>query len=70
MTAPYPPPPRNLLARLAPYRKAVVAFLVGGLTVAWTALADGAVSPQEWVGIALGALGTPASVYAVANRNR
>lgn len=52
----------------APYAKAITAFLVGGLSVAFTALADGAVSPQEWVGIALGALGTPASVYAITNR--
>lgn len=63
----WPPPPRNLLARLAPYRKAVVALLVGGLSVAWTALADGSVSPQEWVGIALGALGVPAAVYRATN---
>lgn len=66
----WPPPPRNLLARLAPYRKAVAAFLVGGLTVAWTATADGTVTPQEWIGIALGALGTPAAVYQVVNRRR
>ena len=52
------------------YAKAIVAFLVGGLAVAYTALIDGAISPQEWVGIALGALGSPAAVYAVPNKRR
>lgn len=55
------------MTRLAPYRKAVVAFLVGGLAVAYTALADDVITAQEWVGIALGALGTPAATYAVPN---
>ena len=50
-----------------PYAKAIVAFVVGGLAVAYTALADGTVSPQEWVGIALGALGSPAAVAAFPN---
>lgn len=50
------------------YAKAVVAFLVGGLTVAYTALADGSISSQEWIGIVLGALGTPAAVYATPNK--
>lgn len=53
---------------IAAYAKAIVAFVVGALTVAFTALADGAVSTQEWVGILLGAFGTPAAVYAVPNK--
>lgn len=64
----WPPPPPSLAQRLAPCLKAVVAALVGGLTAAFTALTDGSISPQEWVGIALGALGTPAAVYRVANK--
>lgn len=54
--------------KLAPYRKAVVAFVVGGLTVLYTALIDGVVSPQEWVGVALGAFGTPAAVWRFPNK--
>ena len=50
------------------YAKAIVAFLVGGLTVAATALADNGITAQEWVWIALGALGTPAAVFGVPNK--
>lgn len=53
---------------IRPYAKAFVAFLVGGLAVAFTALADNSISVQEWVGIALGALGTPGAVAVTENR--
>lgn len=53
--------------RVRPYAKAVVVFVGGGLVVAYTALADGAINPQEWVGIALGTLGLSGVAYGTRN---
>lgn len=53
--------------RVAPYAKAVIGALVAGLTALGTALADGAVSPAEWVGVAIATLGALGAVYAIPN---
>jgi hypothetical protein len=55
------------MPNIAPYRKAILASLVAGLTVLWGVLADDLVTPQEWVAVALGFLGTGGSVYGVRN---
>lgn len=44
------------MSRVEKYYKAIGAALAGGLTTAYTALSDGAITPQEWVGVALGVL--------------
>ena len=60
--------------KIAPYWKAVAAFLtppVTALGVALTESSDGgtAVTATEWVGIALAALATGTVVYAVPNKD-
>lgn len=50
------------------YAKAIVGALVAGLTAYGTALADGAVVPGEWVGVAVATLGALGAVWAVPNR--
>lgn len=62
------------LDRIAPYYKAVAAFLtppLAALGVALTESSDGAgaVTATEWVGIALAALATGGLVYAVPNKD-
>jgi len=49
------------------YAKTLVAVAIGGLTVLASAITDNVVTPQEWVQIALAALGA-VGVYAVPNR--
>ena len=56
------------MSNIALYTKAIIAFVGGALAVAFTALADNVVSAQEWVGIFLGAIGTPAAVYQFPNK--
>lgn len=59
------------MSKLAPISKAVAGGIVGGLTAAAIALTDGAVSPSEWVAIALGFMGGLGIVYvAPANRTQ
>ena len=53
--------------KIAEYRKAIAAFLVPALVVLGTSLVDGSVSLQEWVAIAIAALGTSVVVGAVPN---
>lgn len=60
----------GIAQKVAEYRKALAAFLVPALTALGVALADGAVSPAEWVGIAVAALGSSATVALVPNRTR
>ncbi len=60
----------TFLERIAPYRKSVVGFLVPGLVVLGTALADGHVDATEWVAILLAALGGGGAVYVVPNASR
>jgi len=50
------------------YRKAVAAFLTPALLALGVALADGTVSAQEWITIAIAALGTSIVVGAVGNK--
>jgi hypothetical protein len=68
--APATPGP-GLLARVvgavAPYRKAVVAFVVPGLVALGAALADGRLTAAEVVGVLVAALGSSGAVYAVPN---
>lgn len=56
------------MSTLAPYAKALSAGLAGGLTTLYTALSDGSVSGQEWVGVALGALAGLGVTYMVPNK--
>lgn len=49
------------------YAKSVVAALVAGLTVLAAALTDDAITPAEWVQIAVAVLGA-IGVYAVPNK--
>ncbi len=49
-----------------PY-KAIVGGVLAGLTALGTALTDNAVSPAEWVGVAVAALGTFAGVFGTPN---
>lgn len=53
--------------KISEVRKAVAAFLVPALIALAAALADGVVTPEEWVHIAIAALGTAGVVYAVRN---
>lgn len=50
-----------------PYAKAVTGALVAGLTTLGMALVDDAVTPGEWVGVAIAALGALGAVWAVPN---
>lgn len=59
--------PVEFLDRLAPYRKAIVAFVVPGLVALGAALADGRVTAVEVVGVLVAALGSSGAVYAVPN---
>lgn len=52
---------------LAPYLKACAAVITGGLAVAYVALEDSTITPQEAVGIAQGALAAGAVVWGVPN---
>ena len=56
-----------MIEKLTEYRKAIAAFLVPALVVLGAAFADGAVSVQEWIAVAIAALGTSAIVGAVPN---
>ena len=58
------------MTALAPYRKAVVASLVAGLTTLAVALEDGSVSAQEWVYVVIAVLTAGGTTYVVPNRDR
>ena len=47
--------------------KAITGGALAGLTAAGTALADGHVTAQEWVGIAIAAIATAGAVFGVKN---
>lgn len=55
------------MSKVAVYYKAVAGALVAGLTSAGTALVDGGISKQEWIGIALAVLATSGAVGVVTN---
>lgn len=50
-----------------PYAKAITGAAVAGLTAAGTAVADGVISPAEWIGIAIAVLTTGGAVFGVTN---
>lgn len=52
---------------IAQYYKAVVGALIAGLTALGTAAADGHVTKEEWIGVALAALATSTGVGIVTN---
>lgn len=52
---------------LAPYAKAAVAILTTAVLAAQSALSDGSISGQEWLTIAIAALGA-VGVYVTPNR--
>jgi hypothetical protein len=56
-----------MIQKIKEYKKAIAAFIVPALVVLGAALADGAVSPQEWVAIAIAAFGTSVAVGGVRN---
>jgi len=63
-----PPPvvgvhPANPLS----YLKAVVAVLLAALSVAYVALNDGVITPQEWIEIVTAGLTSGAAVYGIPN---
>lgn len=49
------------------YRKAIAAFLVPALVVLGASYADGVVTVQEWIAVAIAALGTSVAVGAIPN---
>ena len=56
-----------MIQKIAEYRKALAAFLVPALTVLAPATADGVVTPEEWIWVAIAALGTSALVAVLPN---
>jgi len=56
-----------MIEQIAQYRKAIAAFVVPALVTLAGALADGVVSPEEWIWVAIAALGTGGIVTAVPN---
>ena len=53
--------------KIAEYRKAVAAFLVPALVVLGASLVDGVVNWQEWIAVAIAALGTTTFVGTIPN---
>jgi len=53
---------------VSPYAKAILGGVVSGLSAAAVALGDGAVSPVEWIAVALAAIAGTGIVYAVPNK--
>jgi hypothetical protein len=61
------------MSALAPYAKAIVAFIAPGVVAAVTAVQEASpggstITGPEWVGIAAACILTAAGVYAVPNR--
>ncbi len=56
-----------MISKLKPYRKAIVAALVAGLTALYAAMADDVITAGEWVMIVLALLGGGGVTYAVPN---
>lgn len=56
-----------MIDKIAQYRKAIAAFVVPALVTLAGALADGVVTPEEWIWVAIAALGTGGIVTAVPN---
>lgn len=56
-----------MIEKIAEYRKAIAGFVVPALVVLGTSLADGVVTAQEWIAVAIAAFGTSIVVGAVPN---
>lgn len=56
-----------MIDKIAEYRKAIAAFIVPALVVLGSAVADGTITAQEWIAVAIAALGTSALVGVVPN---
>jgi hypothetical protein len=56
-----------MIDKIAQYRKAIAAFIVPALVTLAGALADGVVTPEEWIWVAVAALGTGGVVTAIPN---
>jgi hypothetical protein len=57
-----------MVDKIAEYRKAIAALLVPALVTLAAAVADNVVTPEEWIWVAIAALGTSAAVSAIPNR--
>lgn len=56
-----------MIDKISQYRKAIAAFVVPALVTLAGALTDGVVTPEEWIWVAIAALGTGGIVTAVPN---
>lgn len=56
-----------MINKISQYRKAIAAFVVPALVTLAGALTDGVVTPEEWIWVAIAALGTGGIVTAVPN---
>lgn len=56
-----------MIDKIAEYRKAIAAFVVPALIVLAASFADGTVTVQEWIAVAIAALGTSVAVGAIPN---
>lgn len=59
-----------MIDKIAEYRKAIAGFVVPALVVVSASLADGVITPQEWIAVAIAALGTSVAVAAVPNASK
>lgn len=55
------------MSKLKPYRKAIVAAAIAGLTALYAAMSDDVITSGEWVMITLALLGGGTATYAVPN---
>lgn len=56
-----------MIEKITEYRKAIAGFIVPALVVLGASLADGVVSAQEWIAVAIAALGTSVAVGVIPN---
>jgi hypothetical protein len=56
-----------MVNKIAEYRKAIAALLVPALVTLAAAVADNVVTPEEWIWVAIAALGTSAAVGSIRN---
>lgn len=57
------------MSKIAPYMKALIGALIAGLASLQQSLDDGAVTAQEWTGIAIATLSGLALVWAIPNKD-
>jgi len=58
----------GVLAKVAPYAKAIIAALVSFLTAIATALDTGGISASEWITAAIAFLISGAAVFSIPNK--